>query len=56
MQCVEDFKVMEEGEEEGMEEVIDKLFAITVAKLDIFHATVQTQHIRLVNIADSSTM
>ena len=51
-----DIKVVEEEGEEGMVEVADKLFVITVAKLDILRATVRTQHIHLLNIVDSSIM
>lgn len=40
---------MEEEEEEGLVEVVDKLFVIIVAKLDIFHVTVRTQCIHIIN-------
>jgi len=60
VQRVEDSKVVEEEEEKGLEEVADKLFVITMVKLDILCATVKTQCIHLVNIsiniADSSIM
>ena len=56
VQRAEDSKVVEEEEEEGLVEELDKLFVIIVVKLDIFHTTIHTQHIRLVTIADSSTM
>lgn len=53
---MEDFKVVEEEEEEGLVEAVEKLFVITVAKLDILHVTVRTQHICLSNIVDNSIM
>lgn len=55
MQHVEDLKAMEE-EEEGLIEVMDRLFVIIVVKLDILCASFRTQHIHLVNIANSSIM
>lgn len=42
MQCVEDSKAMEDEEEKGFVEVTDKLFGISVAKLDILCVTVRT--------------
>lgn len=56
MHRVEDSKVVEEEEEEGLVEVADKLFVITVVKLDILCAIVRTQRIHLVNIAKNSIM
>ena len=47
---------MEEEEEEGLEEVTDKLFAKTVERQVILCTTVRTQNIHLVSIVDSLTM
>ena len=56
MRRAEDSRAVEEEEEEGLEEVVDKSFVIIVAEQDILHATVKTQHIHLVSIANSLIM
>lgn len=45
-----------EEEEEGLAEVVDKLFVITMAKMDILGATIRTLCIHHVNIIDSLIM
>jgi len=56
MQHVEDSKAEGEEEEEGMAEVVDRLFVIIMEKLDILHAIARTPRFHHVNIANSSIM
>lgn len=56
MQREEDSKDVDEEQEEGLAKAVDKLFVITMVKLDILRATVQTPHFHLVNIADNLIM
>lgn len=53
---MEDFKAMEEEEEEGLEKVVEKSFVITFMKKYISHMTIRSQHIHLVSVVGNLIM